>query len=103
MSGFIITVDATLACPHQSGTARALAADPHVAVKGSAIMTVQRQYIIDHCPDSSTSHCLKASWEVGAQRVTASGLAVAIHSGVSKVDPAGMLTPQLFQTTVAAS
>jgi len=102
MSGFIITTDATLACPHPGGTARAVVADPHVSIKGSAIMTVQRQYLVD-CPDTTSSHCVKASWVVGAQRVTASGLAVAINTGVSKVDPAGMLTPMLFQTNVTAS
>ena len=103
MAGFIITTDSTLLCSHQLGTARAVMPDPHVSINGNAIMTVQRPYLIEHCTDTNTGPCTKASWELGAQRVTASGLAVAINNGLSKVDPVGALVPQQFQTTVSAS
>jgi len=102
MPGFIITKDSRLACPHGSGSARALLPDAHVSVSGQAIMTVQRQYTIETCGNTNAP-CLTASWTSGAQRVTASGLAVAINSGVSEVKPAGMLAPLQVQSTVTAS
>jgi hypothetical protein len=102
MPGFIITEDAKLACPHGSGSARALMPDAHVSISGKAIMTVQRQYVIETCSNTNAP-CVTATWVSGAQRVTAGGLAVAINTGQSKVDPVGMLAPLQFQSTVTAS
>jgi len=102
MPGFIITQDAQLVCPHVTGTAQAVSPDPRVSISGSPIMTVQREYLIGSCPDTN-SHCISASWQSGAQKVTASGLAVAIASGTSVVKPAGVLTVQRVQAKVSAS
>jgi hypothetical protein len=102
MPGFIITESSTLVCPHASGTARALLTDAHVKISGSAIMTVQLPYQIDHCGNTNAP-CVTASWIVGAGRVQASGQSVAINTGVSEVKPAGALSPILVQGTVSAS
>ena len=102
MTGFIITADAQLVCPHTAGKAQAVLPDPRVKVSGSPIMTVQREYLIGTCPDTN-SHCLSASWQSGAQHVTASGLSVAIDSGASLVKPAGKLTVLQVQPKVTAS
>jgi hypothetical protein len=89
MPGFIITESSTLVCPHASGTARALLTDAHVKISGSAIMTVQLPYQIDHCGNTNAP-CVTASWIVGAGRV-------------QEVKPAGALSPILVQGTVSAS
>jgi hypothetical protein len=101
MPGLVITKDSTLACPHGSGSARALLPDLHVSIDGSPIMTVTRPYIVDHC--GANTPCATASWTIGAGRVTASGMSVAINAGVSEVKPVGMLTPVVVQGTVSAS
>jgi hypothetical protein len=101
MPGLVITDASTLACPHGSGSARAVMPDPHVKINGSPIMTVTRQYTIEHC--GANTPCATASWITGAGHVTASGLAVAINTGSSEVKPAGMLAPVVVQTTVSAS
>lgn len=102
MSGFIITTDANLACPHGTGSARAQLPDSRVTIAGRPIMTVQRQYVVEACGNTNAP-CISASWISGAQRVTAGGLSVAINTGWSEVKPVGMLAPLLFQTTVTAS
>jgi hypothetical protein len=101
MPGLVITRDSTLACPHGSGSARALLPDTRVKIGGSPIMAVTRPYVIEHC--GASTPCATASWITGAGRVTASGLAVAINTGTSEVKPAGMLAPIAVQGTVSAS
>jgi hypothetical protein len=102
MAGFVITENSTLVCPHATGTARALLTDSHVKISGSAIMTVQLPYQVDHCGNTNAP-CVTATWIVGAARVTASGQAVAINTGTSEVKPTGALAPLVVQGKVSAS
>jgi hypothetical protein len=101
MSGFIIHEGAQVTCPHTTGQAFPDQTDLRVSVSGQAVMTVARSYTIAGCPQNTP--CSKAAWIEGAQRVTASGLPVAIHNGQSLCVPSGKLNPVLFQQRVSAS
>jgi hypothetical protein len=102
MAGFVITESSTLLCPHSTGTARALLTNPRVKIAGSPIMTVQLPYQVDHCGNTNAP-CVSASWMIGAARVTAGGLSVAINTGTSEVKPVGMLASLVVQGQVSAS
>jgi hypothetical protein len=103
MAGFIIDTSANTQCTHNLSPATALTPDTRVTVNGSPIMTKLRKYAIFGCTASSQK-CVGAEWTLGAQRVTASGLAVAISTGVSSCDPSHLPMKVLsFQQRVTAS
>jgi hypothetical protein len=106
MSGYILHDGAIVACRHPPGLAQPDQTDTRVTVSGRKVMTVSRTYTVSGCALNSTNSpaCTKASWLQGAQRVTASGLAVAIDSGESLCTPSnGTLDPRVFQQRVTAS
>ena len=103
--GYILHDGALVACQHPPGLAQPDQTDPRVTVSGQAVVTVSRTYTVTGCNLETTNSppCKKASWLQGAQRVTASGLAVAIDSGVSLCTPSlGTLDPKVFQQRVTA-
>jgi hypothetical protein len=101
MSGFVIHENAKVLCGHSLVPAQATSPDTRVSVSGMAVMTVQRYYAI--ACTASSSACTAGEWKTGAQRVTAGGLALAIHNGVSACAPNQLpLHPLVFQTRVTA-
>jgi hypothetical protein len=106
MSGFILHDGALVLCKHPPGNARPDQTDTRVTVSGRAVMTVVRTYTVTGCALNSTTSppCTTAVWLKGAERVFASGLAVAIDSGQSMCMPSGTpLEPVIFQQRVTAS
>jgi hypothetical protein len=104
--GYILHENAIVACKHPPGLALPDQTDTRVKVSGLAVMTVVRTYTVSNCALNGTpsAPCTKASWLLGALRVTASGVAVAIDSGQSLCTPSGdVLDPKVFQKRVTAS
>jgi hypothetical protein len=104
MSGNILHEGALVLCQHL-GTAQPDQTDTRVSVGGQAIMTLTRTYTVLNCGLNGTSSppCSKAMWVQGAERVTASGLPVAISTGQSLCTPSGTpLDPKQFQQRVTA-
>lgn len=103
MAGYIIDTSAKTQCTHNLSPATPLVPDTRVTINGSPIMTKDRQYVITACTDSYAK-CKSAEWKLAAQRVTASGLAVAISTGISACDPSNLpMQVFSFQTRVSAS
>jgi len=105
MSSPIVEQSATVMCTH-AGTATATAPDPRVTLSGSPVVTVSTSYAIAGCSLTGTSvpPCATGQWVVGAARVTAGGVPVAILSGSSTCTPTGTpLMPVVTQTRVLAS
>ena len=106
MAGNILHDGALVLCKHPPGSANPDQTDTRVSVSGQQVMTVGRTYTVSGCALNGTNSppCTTASWLTGAQRVFASGLAVAIDSGQSMCLPSGApLDPKLFQKRVTAS
>src|SRR4051812_2613651 len=106
MPGSIMHRGALVLCKHPPGNAAPDQTDARVTVSGQEIMTVERTYTVTGCFLNGTNSppCTKARWLTGAQRVSASGLAVAIDSGLSQcVTSLSPLDPKMFQTRVVAS
>jgi hypothetical protein len=106
VAGFILHEGAVVACKHPPGLATPNQTDTRVTVAGHHVMTVGRGYTVAACALNTTSSppCTTARWLTGAQRVSASGLAVAIDSGESLCMPSGSpLDPKVFQLRVKAS
>jgi hypothetical protein len=102
MAAFILHKDAYVTCPHVSGIAQAIAPDARVSVSGMPIMTVLRTYSIAGCPRNTP--CTAATLTSGAQRVFASGVAVATDASSSLCAPTGgSLAPRIVQRRVTAS
>jgi hypothetical protein len=103
MAGFIIDTSARTNCAHNLAPATAVSPDSRVTIAGAPIMTVQRQYLTPLCTETN-SKCTSAEWTLAAQRVTASGLAVAISTGLSSCAPSKLPMVVLsFQQRVTAS
>jgi hypothetical protein len=106
VAGFILHEGAVVACKHPPGLATPDQTDIRVTVSGQKVMTVVRTYTVAACALNTTTSppCTKASWLTGAQRVSASGLAVAIDSGQSLCLPSSSpLDPKVFQQRVKAT
>ena len=105
MAGHILHQGARVLCKH-AGIAEPDQIDSRVTVSGQAVMTVLRTYTVTACSlnGSSSPPCTKATWIKGAERVSASGLPVAIDTGQSLCVPSGnVLDPKQFQQRVTAS
>jgi uncharacterized Zn-binding protein involved in type VI secretion len=101
MSGFIITKGAKLNCPHQTG-ATPIVTDLHVKAGGQPIVLQAQPYSFPTCTGGQ-SKCTAGSWTRGALRVKASGMPVAISTGVSLIAPAGAFAVVLTQQRVKAT
>lgn len=100
MSGFVITKSSSLNCPHQTG-ATPNVTDIHVKIGGQPIVLQLQPYSFPTCTGGQ-SKCTAGSWTRGAARVKASGIPVAISTGVSLIAPAGAFAVVLTQQHVKA-
>jgi hypothetical protein len=106
LAGNILHEGALVLCQHPPGTAQPDQTDTRVTVSGRPVITVTHSYTVTGCALEGTNSppCKTAVWTQGAERVRASGVPVAIHTGQSLCAPSGgRLDPTLFQTRVTAS
>ena len=101
MSGFVITEGSIVKCTHQFPVAPKFT-DLHVKVQGAPVVLVMKPYDMATCT-AGQSKCTTASWTQGATRVTASGVPVAISTGISVIAPPGTFTVGLNQPHVRAT
>jgi hypothetical protein len=105
MPGPILHVGATVLCAH-GGQATPTVPFPRVAVAGQPVTTLSTPYIIAGCPFPPVSGgpCVTAQWVVGATRVLAGGVPVAIQGGIAVCVPtATPLLPTVVQPRVVAT
>jgi hypothetical protein len=90
----IIHLGATVMCTH-AGSAQAASPFPRVTVSGQPVVTLSTMYVVAGCALTSTPTppCVSGQWVVGAVRVLAGGVPVAVQSGTSIATPTG--TPML--------
>jgi uncharacterized Zn-binding protein involved in type VI secretion len=101
MSGLVITKSSVLNCPH-STPAKADMSSPRVKAAGQPVILQGHLYSFPTCT-AGQSKCTSGSWTVGALRVKASGLPVAISTGVSVIAPPGVFSVVTVQPRVKAS
>ena len=105
MPGPIVHFGAVVLCAH-GGQATATSPFPRVLVSGQPVVTLATQYVIAGCPLSSSSGPFDVSgqWIVGAMRVQAGGVPVAIASGSSITVATGTpLIPAAVQPRAVAT
>ena len=106
MPGPILHVGATVMCSH-GGQALPTAPMPRVLVSGMPITTIAAPYAVAGCafvPPAGNGPCVTAQWVVGAVRVMAEGVPVAILTGTAICVPTGTpLLPVVSQTRVIAT
>ena len=100
MPGSIITKSSALKCPHAAGVTPDVT-DIHVKIDGQPIVLQMQPYTITTC--TANTKCTKGTWTKGAERVKASGVPVAISTGISQVVPAGVFAVVLTQQRVKAT
>ena len=85
---------AVVLCSH-GGTATPAAPFPRVLLSGQPVVTLASPYVIAGCALTGTPNppCVTGQWLVGAVRVLAGGVPVALMSGSSTCIPTG--TPML--------
>jgi len=101
MSGFVITKSSVLNCPH-STPARADMSSPRVKAAGQPVVLQGHLYSFPTCT-AGQSKCTSGSWTVGAVRVSASGIPIAISTGVSVIAPPGIFSVMSTQPRVKAT
>jgi hypothetical protein len=93
-------------CSH-GGQALPTAPMPRVLVSGMPITTIAAPYAVAGCAfvlPIGNGPCVTAQWVVGAVRVTAEGISVAILTGTAICVPTGTpLLPVVSQTRVIAT
>ena len=105
MPGPIVHLGATVMCAH-AGTAMPASPFPRVMVSGQPVVTLTTQYVIAGCAltGTPTPPCVTGQWVVGAVRVTAGGVPVAIQTGSSITTPTGSpMLPLVVQPRVVAT
>jgi hypothetical protein len=105
MPGPIVHLGATVICTH-AGTAMPTSPFPRVTVSGQPVVTLTTQYVIAGCglTWTSTPPCVTGQWVVGAVRVAAGGVPVAIQTGSSITTPTGSpMLPLAVQPRVVAT
>jgi hypothetical protein len=105
MPGPIVHLGATIMCAH-AGTATAISPFPRVSVSGQPVATLSTQYVVAGCAltGSPTPPCVTGQWVVGATRVLAGGVPVAIQAGSSVTTPTGTpMLPLVVQPRVVAT
>lgn len=94
MPGPIVHLGAAVICAH-GGQAVPTAPVPRVLVSGQPVVTLATPYAVAGCGLTGTGAppCATGQWVVGATRVLAMGVAVAVQPGSSVTVPTG--TPML--------
>jgi len=89
-----IHLGAVITCSH-AGPAQPVSPMPRVLLSGQPIVTIASPYVITGCAltPTSTPPCVTGQWLVGAVRVLAGGIPVALMTGTSTCIPTG--TPML--------
>jgi hypothetical protein len=89
MPGPILHLGATVLCGH-TGLATPTAPVPRVLVSGQPVATIATPYAVAGCPfGGPPGPCVTGLWIVGAARVLAMGLPVAIQSSIGVCGPNG--------------
>jgi len=105
MPGPIVHLGAAGLCGH-GGVATPTAPVPRVLVSGQPVVTVSTPYVVAACALSTTSTppCVTGQWLVGAVRVLAMGVPVAVQSGSSITMPTGTpMMPVALQPRASAT
>jgi len=105
MPGPIVHLGATLMCSH-AGVATAVSPFPRVTVTGPPVATLSTTYVIAGCAltGTATPPCVTGQWMVGAVRVLAGGVPVAIQTGTSITTPTGApMLPLVVQPRAVAT
>lgn len=94
MPGPIVHLGAAVICAH-GGQAVPTAPVPRVLVSGQPVVTVATPYAVAACGLTGTGAppCVTGQWVVGATRVLAMGVPVAVQPGSSVTVPSG--TPMM--------
>lgn len=89
MPGPIVHLGAAVLCAH-GGVATPTAPVPRVLVSGQPVVTLATPYVVAGCGLSATgTPCATGQWLVGATRVLALGVPVAVQAGSSLTAPTG--------------
>ena len=90
MPGPSVNAAAVVMCAH-AGVATATLPFPRVLVSGSPVVTLSTPYAIAGCALASSGNppCATGQWVVGATRVAAGGVPVALQTGTSIAVPTG--------------
>lgn len=104
MPGPIVHFGASVLCSH-AGVATAASPFPRLLVSGQPVVTLSTQYVIAGCAlTGSAPPCVTGQWIVGATRVLAGGVPVAVQSGSSICTAPGTpLLPVAVQPRVIAT
>jgi hypothetical protein len=105
MPGPIVHLGATVMCAH-AGTATPTAPFARVLVSGQAVVTLATPYVVAGCGLSGTGAppCVTGQWLVGAARVLAGGVPVAVQGGSSITTPTGTpMMPLVVQPRVVTT
>lgn len=105
MPGLILHLGATVLCSHV-GTATPTSPCPRVLLTGQPVVTLNTQYAVVGCAltVSPNPPCTTGQWVVGATRVLAGGVPVAVQSGTSLCIPTGTpMVPLVVQPRVMAT
>jgi hypothetical protein len=105
MPGPALHFGAVVLCSH-AGTATPAAPFPRVLLSGQPAVTLSSPYVIAGCALTGTSvpPCATGQWLVGATRVLAGGVPVAIMTGSSTCIPTGTpIVPVSAQARVLAT
>ena len=90
MPGPIVHLGATVICAH-GGLATPTAPVARILVSGQPVVTLATPYVVAACglSGSGAPPCATGQWLVGATRVLAMGVPVAIQPGASVTVPTG--------------
>lgn len=105
MPGPILHLGATVLCMH-AGPATPTTPFARVLVSGQPVVTLACPYVVTGCAltGSPNPPCVSAQWVVGATRVLAGGVPVAVQSGTAVCVPTGTgLLPVAVQPRVMAT
>jgi hypothetical protein len=105
MPGPVLHLGATVLCAH-GGQAMPTAPFPRVTVSGQPVVTIGTPHVVAACglTGTPTPPCVTGQWLVGATRVLAGGVPVAVQSGSSVTTPTGTpMLPLVVQPRVSAT
>lgn len=104
MPGPVVTTTSTVTCSHAG---QATATTPNrVLVGGTPVVTLATPYVVAGCAltGTPTPPCVTGQWVVGAVRVLAGGVPLAVQSGTSITTPTGSpMLPLVVQPRVVAT
>ncbi len=105
MPGPVLHLGATVLCSH-AGTATPTSPFPRVLLGGQPVVTTASPYVVVGCAltGSPNPPCATGQWLVGAVRVLAGGVPLALQTGSSTCVPTGTpLLPVAVQPRVVAT